>query len=197
LALVLVPAALVAFASCSSPPNGPAKVETYEEVAGGSGFGGETVVNSTTTNATIVSLDSFLHKIGLKYPDGTRVIYKAGPEIADFNRFKLGDQLQTTVTESFSISLAGKGPLPDPAKGDTIVQAPKGLELGVKPVATVKFTAKVLALDYVQRQVRLMLPDGQSRTVQVREAVNLGDVNVGDNVSVLITKSMTIVPERP
>ncbi len=194
--MALLPVAMMVFASCSSPPEGPGKVVTYEEIAGGAGFGGESVVNSITTNATVVAVDATQRNIVLKYADGSRVTYKAGPEIVDFNQFKVGSRVITMVTENFSVSIVGTGALPDSKKGDTF-GATNDLVLGIKPVETVGFTGKVLALDYVQRQATLQLSDGQTKTVKVREAVNLGDFNVGDNVSVLITKAMTIVPEKP
>jgi len=76
------------------------------------------------------------------------------------------------------------------------MRAPNRLELGPKPVTTVRLTGKILALDYVFHQATLQLGDGTTRTVRVREAVNLGDYNVGDTVSVLITEAMTIALEK-
>jgi hypothetical protein len=70
------------------------------------------------------------------------------------------------------------------------------MELGPKPVNTVRLTAKILAFNYDQEQITLQLADGTTRTVTVRAGVNLGNYNVGDTVSVFITEAMTIALEK-
>ena len=60
--LPLFPAALlITLAACSStplPPESQWKSATYQQEAGGAGFGGQVVADTITTNATVVSIDA-------------------------------------------------------------------------------------------------------------------------------------------
>lgn len=64
-------------------------------------------------------------------------------------------------------------------------------------MATLVFTAKVKAINAWNYTVTLQLADGRTRTIHVSEAVNLADVNVGDNVSVRATEAAVLVLEKP
>ncbi len=56
------------------------------------------------------------------------------------------------------------------------------------------FQAAALLLAH---QVTLQTADGQTRTIRVRDDIDLGAVNVGDDVSAVVTLAMTISLERP
>jgi hypothetical protein len=194
---VLTAAVLVVTSSCSSPPpKGPYAVHTFQQEGGGSGFGGAVLVNSVTTNATVVSLNTAQRQLLLRFPSGVETTYRAGKEISNFDQIKVGDQVKATTVEEFAISIAAPGALANPTNRVTVMRAPNGLELGPKPVDTVRLTAKILAFNYDQDQVSLQLADGTTRTVKVRTGVNLGNYNVGDTVSVLTTEAMTIAIEK-
>jgi hypothetical protein len=189
--------AMAVLSSCSSPkPTGPLKEYSFQQESGSAGFGGEVLTDSFATNATVVFVDAKQRTIGLKYPDGTGVAYKAGPEIANFNQFHVGDKVKATVIEERAVSLAGSGALPAAAKGFPVVRRPQPAELGNKPVQTVNLTAKVVAINLVSHAVTLQTADGQTRTVLVRDDIDLGAVNVGDNVSVVVTLAMTVALEK-
>jgi hypothetical protein len=195
--VVLASAVLTLFNSCSNPPpKVPPVVHTFQEEGGGSGFGGRVVVNSVTTNATVISLDTVQRRLVLRLASGVQATYHAGNEIPNFDQIRVGDQVKTTTVEEFAVAIAAPDALSNPTNRVTVIRAPTGVELGTKPVATTSLTAKILAFDYYARQVTLQLGDGTTRTVRVREAVNLGNYNIGDTVSVLITEAMTISLEK-
>jgi len=77
------------------------------------------------------------------------------------------------------------------------VAVPNGAEPGVKTVNILSYTAKVLAIDLVGHQATLQMADGQTKTMKVREAVNLADFSPGDTVSVRLTEATTILVENP
>jgi hypothetical protein len=197
-ATVAVAAAILAvFSSCSSPtPKGPMVVRTLQQEEAGSAFGGEVVVNSVTTNATVLSVDTAQRRLLLRFPGGIEATYRAGNGISNFDQIRVGDQVKTTVVEEFAVSIAAPDALSYATNRVSVIRAPNGLELGPKPVDTVRLTAKILAFNYYLNQVTLQLGDGTTRTVRVRETVNLGNYNVGDIVSVLITEAMTISLEK-
>jgi hypothetical protein len=54
---------------------------------------GSSAVESPTTTATVGAID-YENRTGmLKLPDGTKVTFKAGPEVRNFDQLKVGDQV--------------------------------------------------------------------------------------------------------
>jgi hypothetical protein len=198
-ALAVTPAALLALAACSTPlpPESQWKVETEKQEGGSAGFGGQVVVDTTTTNATVVAANVAQRTLLLKYPNGTTNTYKAGPELEKFNQIKVGDVLTTTLADERALYLNKTATLSNVPTTNSVVTAPSGANPGGKRVQIVSFTAKVLALDPMGHQATLQLADGQTKTVRVREAVNLADFSPGDTVSVRITESTTILVAPP
>jgi hypothetical protein len=195
----LTPAALLALAACSTPlpPESQWKTETYQQEAGSAGFGGQVVVDTTTTNATVVSIDAGQRTLLLKYPNGQTTTYHAGPEVQKFNQIKVGDVLKATLADERALSLDKTGTLSNVSTNDSAVALPNGGKPGVKTVRIVSFTAKVVSINLIGHQATVQLAGGQTRTVRVREAVNLADFNPGDTVSVRITETTTVLVETP
>ncbi len=193
LALALTPAALLACASCSSTPKGQSSTEVTE--ARGTG---RTMVETHQATATVTAIDSATRHITLTSPDGTLTTIKAGPEVRNFDQIHVGDQVKTTMTEMLAVSLRPKG-APAPAGGETttVTVAPKGAKPGVQKVETSEITAKITGLDTDKRMVRLQYPDGTSRTVKVRDDVDLAAVHMGDDVVMQYTESLAIHVEKP
>jgi hypothetical protein len=196
--MALTPVALLALAACSTPvPQQQGKVETYQQEAGGAGYGGQVVVDTITTNVSVVSIDVAQRKLVLRHPDGKVTTYKVGPEVTKFNQIKVGDEIKATVVEEFALSLDMAGTLPSVSASASAVAVPNGAEPGVKTVNILSYTAKVLAIDLVGHQATLQMADGQTKTMKVREAVNLADFSPGDTVSVRLTEATTILVENP
>lgn len=199
-ALAVTPAALLALAACSStplPPESQWKSETYQQAGGSAGFAGQVIADTITTNATVVSIDAARRTLLLKYPDGKTSTYKAGPEVQKFKQIKVGDVLKGTLVDERAISLDKTGTLTSLSVADSAIAVPNGAKPGVKTVHILSFTAKVQAIDPVGHQATLLLADGTTKTVRVREAVNLADYNPGDTVSIRITETTTILVETP
>ncbi len=198
--LALSAGVLLLLTACSStplPPTSQWKVETYREEAGGAGYGGQVMLDTTTTNATVVSVNAADHTLLLKYPNGTLSTYNAGPEVPEFDKIKAGDQVKATLVDEFALSLTKTSPITDINVTNTTVAVPNGNRPGLKTVRIRSFVAKVLAIDPVGRRVTLQLADGRTKTVRVREAVNLADFSPGDTVSVRLTETTTVLVEPP
>jgi len=198
--LPLTPAALLALTACSSnplPPENQWKTGTYQQEAGGASFGGQVVVETVTTNATVVSINAAQRTLLLKYPDGKTSTYKAGPEVEKFSQIKVGDVVKGTLVDERALSLDKTGALRSSSVTDSAVAVPNGAMPGVKTVHVLTFTAKVLSIDPMGHQATLKMADGRTKTVRVRDAVNLADFSPGDTVSVRITETTTILVETP
>jgi hypothetical protein len=135
----------------------------------------------------------------LKRADGSQVTYKAGPGALGFDVVKAGDTVKVSVAEELAVFL-GKNSMPASAGKNSArlrVRLPDGTQAVATEVATLVFTAKVMAINAWNDTVTLQLADGLTKTIHVSEAVNLADVNVGDNVSVRATEAAVLVLEKP
>jgi hypothetical protein len=84
---------------------------------------------------------------------------------------------------------------PPPAKGGSAVAFQEGVPGGVI-VNTVDVSARVTAIDKVERKVTLLKQDGEKSTVKVGpEAVNFDQIEVGDLVKATVTEELVIFLE--
>jgi hypothetical protein len=191
-AMMVVPAALLAFTSCSSTPK--SQTETLPD-----GLRGGIVLDTVTATATTVqSINPADRTIVLQQADGSLTTYKCGPEVRNFDQIKVGDQVTATVAESLAIGLMKGGSVPiGVGTTSAIVRAPLGAKPGGKIVDTVGFTAKVMSVDATKREVTLQTVDGQIKKVKVGPDINLANVKPGDDVGVRITRAFAIAVTPP
>jgi hypothetical protein len=199
-ATMVVPAALLAFTSCSSTSN--TQTENMNGAAQNSAAApeitrGGVVLDAMTATATVQSINPDDRTVVLQYPDGSVSTYECGSEVRNFDQIKVGDQVTATVAESVAIGLV-KGGMPIGAgTSSAIVRAPLGARPAGKIVDTVGFTAKVVSVDAANRKVTLQTVDGQNQTVKVGPDINLANVNPGDDVGVRVTRAFAIEVTPP
>jgi hypothetical protein len=191
-AIALSLIAVAVFTSCSSKPTqytGP--IKTFQQEGGYAGFGGERVVDATTTTATVVALDPTHRIITLKYPDGRLAPYKAGPEVGNFDALKPGDEVKTTVSDQMAMSMAPAGSPLSATNSPAVIRGPAGTT-----VETQDLKGKVLAVDSLGRRITVQLADGQTKTVKVTAMINLADFTQGEEVTMRITEARAFVIEK-
>jgi hypothetical protein len=198
----LLPLALLTGCSSSGPTSGPTTGGTpvaASALDGAAGFGGEIVTESTSTTATVVSMDTIKRLVVLKRADGSTVTYKAAPGAFGFNDIKSGDLVKVSVAEELAVFL-GRNSIPASAAANSAklrVKVPNRTEAFATEVGVLVFSGKVTAINDWDNTVTLQLPDGLTKTIKVGQAVNLADVNVGDSVSVQATEAAVILLEQP
>jgi hypothetical protein len=191
-ATMLIPAAIMTFTSCSSTPNTQTGAAAPDAMRGG------VVLDAETATATVKSINPDDRTVVLQHPNGSLTTYECGSDVRNFDQIKVGDQVTATVAESIAVVLVEGGGMPM-AAGTTsaIVRAPLGAMPAAKAVDTVGFTAKVVSVDAVNREVTLQIMGGQSETVKVGPDINLANVNPGDDVGVRVTRAFAIAVTPP
>jgi hypothetical protein len=184
--------------SCSSSSNVAPneKVHTFAQEGGGAGFGGQTMVNTYETNATVVSIDSANRKLELKMSDGTLTTLRAGTNVFKFDEIKVGDQLKTTLVQELAVALVSAG-TPLDSNFTNRIEAPPGGGAGYSMVLTTNFVAKVTDIDPITYQVTLEVSKGDTRTFKVRQGINIANFNPGDLVSVRTTEAKALLVQKP
>lgn len=186
--LALLPAAFLAFTSCSTMSGDEESValETAD---------GAAIVDTFTTSATVTAIDATTRKLTLTIGDDKRATVKCGPEVANFSQIQIHDRVNVTVTEALAVFL-GTGTPPSAAGAAAVALAPIGAKPGAMMADTVQMTATVSAIDAKHRKVTLTLPDGTSKKVKVGKMVDLSKVKAGDNVTVQHTEALAVNVEK-
>jgi hypothetical protein len=180
--MIVAPVALLALAACSSTSD-----------TGSDASRARVILDSTTSTATIQSIDAADHTVVLLHPDGSLSTYECGPDVRNFDQIKVGDHVTATVADSLAIGLMKGGGLPTGAgSSSAMVRSPLGDKPAVKMVDTVGFIAKVVGVDALNRRVTLQMADGTTENVKVGPDISLVNVNPGDDVGVRVTRAIAI-----
>lgn len=194
--LALLPAALFTLTSCSStpkppPPEGSSRITFTEGVPGG------TIVQTFKITAAVTAVDQAKRQATLLGPDGKKFPVKVGPEAVNFDQVRVGDQIIATVAEKIVAYLDQKGTASGDGTAAVVALAPKGAQPGGLVAGTTQVTAKVIAIDPVNRTATLQFEGGITRTFPVRDDVDLSQRKVGEQVVFRVTEMIAISVEKP
>jgi hypothetical protein len=189
----LLPAALLAFSSCSTEPRG----EGAGFAAIQPGVPGGIRVDTYKETATVTGIDKATRKVTLVTKDGAKTTVKAGPEVANFDQLEVGDQVKATVTEQLVVFARKAGEPPGDGAAAAVVLAPLGAKPGVLMADTEEVTAKVKAIDVKHQKATLLFPNGTSQTFKVRKDVDLTTHTAGEDVVFRATEALAISVEKP
>ena len=191
--LAVLPAALLMTAACTSLPKG----ESSKEIITKEGVPGAYSIETFKTTATVTAIDAASRKVTVVSKDGKKQVFKAGPEVVNFEQIRIGDQVVVTVAEELVVYMAKDGvPLPDGTSA-LVALAPKGDKPGVLMAGTSQVTAKVIGLDRKSRKAMLQLPDGTTKTFTVRQDVDLSKRELGEEIVIRCTEAVAIRVEKP
>jgi len=96
----------------------------------------------------------------------------------------------------FTLAACATTTPPPPAQVNTATAVQEGVPGGVT-VNSIEVTAKVTAIDTKNRQVTLLLPEGDKEKVKVPpEAVNFDQISVGDLVKATLTEEVVVYLDK-
>jgi translation elongation factor P/translation initiation factor 5A len=180
-----------------TPIEGKLSASAAMAVATAEGVPGGSVVQTFELTATVTAVDQATRKLTLLSPDGVKQTVKVGPEAVNFDQIRVGDRLKVTVAEELVVYVAGANEPPKDGGAQVVALAPKGAKPGGLMAETTQVTAKVTALDLEHRKATLQFEDGATRTVAVRQDVDLSKRNVGDKVVIRTTEMLAISVSKP
>jgi hypothetical protein len=189
----LLPAAIVALASCSTGPAGQGTSVTAVQP----GVPGGAMVNTYQETATVTGIDRTTREVTLVTPDGAKSTVTCGPDVANFAQIQRGDQVKATVTEQLVVFVRKPGEPAGDGGAAAVALAPIGAKPGVVMAQTQEITAKVQAIDLASRKATLLFPDGTTKTFKVRDDVDLTKQTVGSDVVFRATEGVAISVEKP
>jgi hypothetical protein len=178
--VALLPAALLASASCSTstppPPVGSGRI-TYTKGAPG----GE-IVQTVETTAIVTAMDEAKRLAKLQTPNRNEFTVKVGPKVVNFGQVSVGDRVNATVVETLVASLDKES---STSGGGTVSVAEASQEV-----------AEVIAIDSTKRTATLRFNDGNNRTFPIRDDLDLNRHKVGERVVFRFTERIAIKIEK-
>lgn len=159
---------------------------------------GGVVAKTVSVTALVESVDAATRTLTLKFPDGKMKAYKVDQAVRNFDQIKAGDQVKATYAESVAIYVRKASDQPEAGNVRTVQVAPKGAKPGIIVTDTSEIVAKVDSIDYANRTVTLMGPEGNLATFAVDKRVKrFKNVKKGDDLVVRVTNAMVIDVEKP
>ena len=161
----------------------------------GSAPGKVGVVQTTNVTATITAIDKAKRDVTLKGPQGNLITVTAGPEVKNFDKLKVGDQVDMKYAEAVTMELK-KG-------GGMIVQRTEqtgatGAKPGAAPAGLmgreVTIVADVVAVDAAKQTITLK---GPVHTIDLRvdDPEQFKRIAKGDQVEAKFTQALAISVE--
>jgi hypothetical protein len=185
-ALALLPAAVLATASCHKGMESTESATVVQTANGGY------EVETISTTATVVAINASNRKLTLQTPDGKKTTFKAGPDVVNFPQIQVGDQVNAVVTEEIAVAVFQNGPPPASAAGAMVALTPVGAKPGGLMAATDIETATVTAVDAPKHKVTLQFSDGSTKTIKVNKDIDLSNITPGNQVVMQVAEAVAI-----
>jgi Cu/Ag efflux protein CusF len=164
-------------------------------VVAGTAPGKAGIAQTVKVTATIAAIDAATRDVTLKGPQGNELTVTAGAEVKNFDKLKVGDQVDIQYVESLTLELKKGG-------GMVVARTEKsgavGAKAGQKPEGAVgrqvTIVADVVGLDAAKQVVTLK---GPQRTVDLRvsDPEQFKRIAKGDQVEATYTQALAIAVE--
>jgi Cu/Ag efflux protein CusF len=155
--------------------------------------GGLRSQQTQTIRATVQKVDKEKREVTLKGEGGNTVTVRVPETARNFDQVKTGDTVTAKYTQSIALSVRKSDEAPSATGRESITRAPLGQRPGATRTATMQINARVEKIDRDKRELTLMGPSGDTRTVTVPEDVKKFDeLKEGDQVVINATESVAI-----
>jgi len=182
--------ALFTIASFAAADTGTGVVSTQTSAPGM-----RTMANTVEIVASVVAIDKTHRSVTLKGPQGHIETVEVGPQVKNFERIKVGDQVAARYVEAVTVELkkADKTPVArvESAAGTTA-------KPGERPAAgighEIHVSAEIIALDPATQVATLRGPR-QTLDVKIGDPEQFKLAHVGDHVEATYTQALAISVE--
>jgi Cu/Ag efflux protein CusF len=186
-------AGLAACASKTTPPPAPVVASDVQESPGKL-----SAQQAVTVTATVKDIDQKTRMVTLLGPDGQEIEFRADDEVRNLAQVKRGDHVQATYYESLVIQVMKPGTAkPGIQTASDADRAKLGAMPGGAAAESTRVVATVVSVDKKKSTVTLKGPQGNLRTLPVKNPMHLDAVKAGDLVEVTYTQAVGIAVATP
>lgn len=149
------------------------------------------VAASTRVTAAVTQLDQKTRMITLKASDGQEYTFTVDPAVKNLPQVNVGDTVVATYHEALAYEVKKGG-----TAGASGVAAGGTAEPGKMPAGAIgrriTVTVSIAAIDPTVPSVTFKGPQGNTRTIKVRDPKKLEGVSVGDTVEITYTEALAL-----
>ena len=153
---------------------------------------GGVVGASVTVTATVTSVDQKTREVSIKTDDGKKYSFIAGDNVKNLAQLKKGDVITAVYTEAIAYQVRKH----NKQTGVEVTDATASAAPGQKPAGAVMqqttVAVTITAIDPTIPTVTFKGPQGNSRTIKVKDPQKLVGVKVGDIVDITYTEAIAI-----
>ena len=175
----------------------PATAQTGGAVVG-TAPGKAAIAQTVKVSATITDIDKATRDVTLKGPQGNLMTVTAGPDVKNFDKLKVGDQVDLQYVEALTLELKkGGGMVVGRTEKADAVGAKKGESPGGAVGRQVTIVADVVAVDPAKQIVTLKGPK-QTVDLRIPDPEQFKRIAKGDQVEAKFTQAFAVavgVPE--
>jgi hypothetical protein len=161
-------------------------IETYETADGA------VVVETVKLSATVKAINERERTLTLDPKYGETQTVKVSPDMANFNKIRVGDVVHAELVEATAVSLLRGGSAKSIGELDAVALAPVGAKPAIAIVSSREVTADIIAIDMHSHRVTLEFIDGSTEAVKVGKHIDLSQVSLDDSVRIQITDAVAI-----
>jgi hypothetical protein len=156
---------------------------------------GEAVVASETVTATVTKINQQTREVTIKTNDGQEHSFIASDQVKNLAQVKKGDIITAVYTEELAYQVMGHGT--SGVQGASAVGSAKQGAMPAGVVAKqVTVTVQITAIDTTVPSVTFKGPQGNTRTIKVKDPSKLVGVKVGDMVDITYTESLAVKVDK-
>lgn len=159
--------------------------------------GAVVVGEKITRHGKVISIDASTRTVVVEGELGNQVSIVAPDDAPNFDQIKVGDPVVATYFESVALAIAPVADAQPGISGAAVAAtAAPGETPGGAMAEQVQIRAVVRAVDPKKRTVTLDLPEAGEQVLKAGDDVDLGKVEVGERVSVTLTRAFAISIDR-
>jgi hypothetical protein len=156
---------------------------------------GEAVVTSETVTATVKNINQTTREVTIKTADGQEHSFIASEKVKNLAQIKKGDVITAVYTEEIAYQVKSHG-----TSGVQGAEAEASAKPGTMPggivAQQVTVTVQIIAIDPTVPTVTFKGPQGNTKTIKVKDPQKLVGVKVGDMVDITYTQALAIQVDK-
>ena len=153
------------------------------------------VTKAVQISAIITAIDKATREVTLKGPKGKELTLTVGPDVKNFDKFKVGDLVNATYVEALTLKLVkGGGEVVETTEQAAAVAAKPGEKPAGAVGRQITVVANVIALDPASQTITLKGPK-QTVDLMVHDPAQFKRIAVGDQIRATYSEALAMALE--
>ena len=150
------------------------------------------VEETTTVTAKVTKIDQKTRKVTIKTDDGKEYSFIAGDNVKNLAQVKKGDVITAVYTEAIAYQVRKHNKQTGVEVTDAVAAAPAGAKPAGAVVQQTTVAVTITAIDSTIPTVTFKGPQGNTKTIKVKDPQKLVGVKVGDVVDITYTEALAV-----